>query len=143
MGTSTILSICSIAHLRVDAPNFFESSFWSDFNTSSGIGGWGDPNNDYQVPTGGFSDFYLVYPSPHILRRNFTLQPYLGLDESFFTQPDIDANATFTVTEVDYMVNNFKGDFKGFQMYLEGFEVRTQKCLMKFLLCSRLLGRTW
>ncbi|KAN0111160.1 hypothetical protein V8E52_008772 [Russula decolorans] len=30
----------------IDAPNFYESSFWKDSDPKSGLGGWGDPNAD-------------------------------------------------------------------------------------------------
>ncbi|KAI0317721.1 Di-copper centre-containing protein [Amylostereum chailletii] len=105
-----------------DATAFFESPFWSDSNSSSGIGGWGDPNKDFAVPDGAFSDFHLSYPSPHTLRRNFTMQPYIGLDPTLFTDPTQVVNTSFTESEVSYMLNNFEGDFKGFQKYFEAFE---------------------
>ncbi|THU85700.1 Di-copper centre-containing protein [Dendrothele bispora CBS 962.96] len=107
-----------------DAADVYNSPLFTiDRNSSSGLGGWGDPSNDFQVPTGGFSDFHLSYPSPHIVRRNFTLQPWIDeTDPGLFPTPATDANATFTQDEVDYMVNNFVGDFVGFQKYMEGFE---------------------
>ena len=60
----------SISDGLIDAPDFFESSFWKDSNPLSGLGGWDDPNADFSVPDGGFDEFYLSYPSSHILRRN-------------------------------------------------------------------------
>ncbi|KAI0316266.1 Di-copper centre-containing protein [Amylostereum chailletii] len=106
----------------IDAPHFFESDFWADSDPTSGLGGFGDPNKDFSVPDGAFSDFHLTYPSPHILRRNLTLQPYLGLDPQFFTEPAKIANTSFTAAEVSKMVNGFVGDYKGFQTYFEGWE---------------------
>jgi len=108
-----------------DAPDVYNSPLFTlDRDSASGLGGWGDPSNDFQVPTGGFSDFHLSYPSSHIVRRNFTLQPFIDdTDTGFFPNPDLYANATFTQDEVDYMVNNFVGDFVGFQKYMEGFQV--------------------
>ncbi|KAF5348693.1 hypothetical protein D9758_006865 [Tetrapyrgos nigripes] len=88
----------------------------------SGLGGWGNLSNDAEVYDGGFSDFKLTYPVPHQLRRNFTLQPYIGLDETFFTEPYLYANESFTQSVVDHMVNNYVGDYKGFQQYMEGWE---------------------
>lgn len=107
-----------------DAADVYGSTLFQDNSSTSGLGGWGDPSNDFQVPAGGFSDFKLSYPSPHTLRRNFTLQPYLQFAGSeFFTDPTLLANSTFTQAEVDKMVNGTPGDFKGFQKYLESWEV--------------------
>src|SRR6266849_5731145 len=58
---------------QIDAPNFYESSFWKDSDPKSGLGGWGDPNADYSVPDGAFHTLPLSYPLPHIIRRNFSL----------------------------------------------------------------------
>ncbi|ETW81995.1 hypothetical protein HETIRDRAFT_384428 [Heterobasidion irregulare TC 32-1] len=107
----------------LDAPDFFNSDFWKDNDTESGLGGWGDPENDYQVPKGGFSDLHLSYPIPHTLRRNFTLQPFLhSTPTSFFDEPTELANTSFTKSEVSKLVNGFVGDYKGFQAYFESFE---------------------
>ncbi|KAJ7613749.1 Di-copper centre-containing protein [Mycena polygramma] len=90
-----------------------------------GLGGWGDPNNDYRVPDGAFSSsssFQLSYPSPHTIRRNFTLQSYLNsFRPDFVTNPLLKANATF-------MINGFVGDYKGFQTYFEGFNMVDKIC---------------
>ncbi|KAJ3781625.1 Di-copper centre-containing protein [Lentinula aff. detonsa] len=107
---------------RIDAPNFFNSTVFQDFDPISGLGGWGNLLNDAQVPNGAFSDFKLSYPSYHTLRRNFTLQPYIGQDPTLFTEPYLYANTSFTQSEVDKMVSGFVGDYKGFQTYLEAFE---------------------
>lgn len=110
-----------------DAADVYGSTLFADNSTTSGLGGWGNPSNDYEVPAGGLSDFHLSYPSPHILRRNFTLQPWAPFAGSqFFTEPEKMANTSFTQTEVSKMVNGFSGDFKGFQKYMEGFEVCIQ-----------------
>ncbi|GAW10654.1 Di-copper centre-containing protein [Lentinula edodes] len=105
-----------------DASDVYGSTMFQDFDPVSGLGGWGNLSDDAQVPNGAFSDFKLSYPSYHTLRRNFTLQPYIGLNPTLFTNPYEDANATFTQSEVDKMVNGFVGDYKGFQVYMEGFE---------------------
>ncbi|THH21568.1 hypothetical protein EW146_g41 [Bondarzewia mesenterica] len=106
----------------IDAPNFLKSDFWKDNDTTSGLGGWGDPNNDYQVPDGAFSDFHLSYPSTHTLRRNFTLQPYLDDPVEFFKNPAKFANTSFTQKEISNLINGYTGDYKGFQAYFEFFE---------------------
>ncbi|KIK69068.1 hypothetical protein GYMLUDRAFT_635011 [Collybiopsis luxurians FD-317 M1] len=105
-----------------DASDVYGSTMFQDSDPVSGLGGWGNLSNDARVPDGGFSDFKLSYPSYHTLRRNFTLQPYLGDDPSFFPDPELDANVTFTQSEVDKMVNGFVGDYEGFQKYMEGFQ---------------------
>nr|GAT58369.1 di-copper centre-containing protein [Mycena chlorophos] len=108
-----------------DSKDVFDSPFFKDYDPESGLGGWGDPENDFSVPNGGFSNtssFKLVYPSPHTLRRNFTLQPFLG--SPFLTNPAqqaLYANATFTPAQYHKLVYDFVGDYKGFQTYFEGF----------------------
>jgi len=39
--------------LNSDAPDVYGSTFFKDLDPESGLGGWGDPANDFQVPTGG------------------------------------------------------------------------------------------
>jgi tyrosinase len=39
----------------------------------SGLGGWGDPNDDYTIHDGCFRNLQLAYPLPHYVRRNFSL----------------------------------------------------------------------
>ena len=108
---------------RVDAPDFFQSSFWNDSDPYSGLGGWGQPNADFSVPDGGFKTLHLSYPSPHILRRNFTLRPF-DLPLVFFTQPQMEANITFTASKIETLLETPVGDYKGFQAAFEAFEVR-------------------
>jgi len=110
-------------HIHVDAPDFYESSFWKDSNPISGLGGWGDPNADFSVPDGGFSGFHLTYPSPHIVRRNFTLRPF-GQPIPFFTEPQKEGNASFSASVIESILEASAGDFKGFQTGLEAYEVR-------------------
>ena len=109
--------------LNSDAANVYGSTLFADSDSISSLGGWGDPSHDYEVPTGGLSNFHLSYPSSHTLRRNFTLQPYLHIGIPFFTQPELEANTSFTIEEVNKIVGGFKGDFKGFQTYFERWEV--------------------
>jgi tyrosinase len=113
-----------------DSADVHGSAFFKDSDPTSGLGGWGNPANDFKVPDGAFgntSDFRLTYPSPHTLRRNFTLQPLLNFPlPGFLTAADeqLDGNATFTPAERDKLVNGFIGDYRGFQKYFEGFNVR-------------------
>ena len=89
----------------------------------SGLGGWGDPNADFSVPNGGFSGLHLAYPSPHILRRNFTLRPFTPPNQ-FFTEPQKEANSSISAPVIESILETSAGDFKGFQAALETFEVR-------------------
>lgn len=112
----------------LDAANFEASPFFG--NTSSDVGGWGDPNNDGQIYTGGFKDEIRAYPTPHHIRRNYTLYPFqnpliVGAASSGAPPPptNLMINTTMTKTNVDYSVNNFPGDYIGFQGYMESVNV--------------------
>jgi len=104
----------------------YNSDFFDD--SPSGVGAWGDPANDYQISTGGLKDLILAYPIPHRIRRNFTVLPFAtsNYPPSMFpgdpTAPlfpkDLMANTTMTKQNADYTVNNFEGDFTGFQAYV-------------------------
>jgi len=103
-----------------------------DDDPVNGLGGWGDPADDFQIKTGGFKDVVRPYPTPHHIRRNFTLYPFnnpavpppFAGDPTFPHIPaDFLINTTITAQNVDFMVNNFKGDFEGFQAYMEGLAV--------------------
>ena len=111
----------------IDAPDFYESSFWKDSDPKSGLGGWGDPNADFSVPDGGFNEFHLSYPSPHTLRRNFTLlafdSPFLPAE--FFPEPLKEANVSISAAAIETVLETPAGDYKNFQAGFEAFEVRT------------------
>ncbi|KAH9974195.1 hypothetical protein BJV77DRAFT_968416 [Russula vinacea] len=106
----------------IDAPDFYESSWWKDSDPVSGLGGWGDPNNDYAVPDGGFSNFHISYPSPHTVRRNFTLYPF-NVSLSIFTNPLLQGNQSILPSAVEAVLNASVGDFRGFQVPLEALRV--------------------
>jgi tyrosinase len=99
--------------------------------SSSDFGGWGDPVNDHQITTGGFKDAIRAYPNPHHIRRNFSLFPFQNPDlHNPFTDPsapspptDFMINTTMTKENVDFIVDNFGGDFIGFQSYYESLQV--------------------
>jgi len=108
-----------------DTADFYHATIFSD-STYDGLGSWGDPNNDFQISTGGLEGMRLAYPSPHDLRRNFTLYPYLppgfpipsgvpALD------PTLMLNTTFTWEVVNTTVNSTPGDYVTFQTTLENF----------------------
>jgi len=113
----------------LDAHDMYNSPFFD--NSSSGIGGWGDPNNDYQIHTGGFKDDIRAYPNPHHVRRNFSvfpfsnpelLPPFAGDPAAPPSPVDLMVNTTMTKENVDYTVNSFEGDFFEFQTYAESTE---------------------
>jgi len=94
-----------------DASNFQNSSFW-DPDTTSGVGGWGDPSDDDQITDGAFADgFHVSYPSPHRLRRRYT--------STSPDNPDEPLTNVFTPESQAAMVNGFEGSFIGFQARLE------------------------
>jgi tyrosinase len=107
----------------IDAPDFYESSFWKDSDPVSGLGGWGDPNADFSVPDGGFRNFHISYPSPHIVRRNFTLLSF-NLPFPLATDKQKIGNTSFTASVIDAILETAAGDYKGFQVPLEAPEVR-------------------
>ena len=91
----------------VDASNFQNSTFW-DPDTTSGVGGWGDANDDDQITDGAFADDFIVsYPSPHRIRRRYTPNPSDNPNELLTNR--------FTPESQAAMVNGFVGDFIGFQ----------------------------
>ncbi|KAI0743508.1 Di-copper centre-containing protein [Daedaleopsis nitida] len=104
----------------IDAHDVKNSPLFRDTNPISGLGGWGDPAKDIQVQDGGFRHFEVAYPVPHVIRRNFTLQPFLPFDGvPVFTNLTQYANESFTPAEVRKLVDWAPGDFVGFQAYME------------------------
>jgi len=106
-----------ILHLTDASPSFTNASIFDKY-----FGGWGDPNDDYQITTGSFAkDFDLVYPVPHRLRRNYT-------DRG--TNPDPFGDGTppaplpfwnyFTKESRATLVDGYIGDFEGFHIQFEG-----------------------
>lgn len=63
-----------------------------------------------------------AYPTPHHIRRQYTLRPFTDFPE-FEPNPEKMANTSFTREEVDRLVNGYAGDFNGLQKDLESFEV--------------------
>lgn len=99
--------------------------------STTGFGGNGDPENDFQITDGGFvNDFAVAYPVPHHVRRNFTTKPWIDFAGSVLASGEllpIDenkmANTSFSTEEVRKLVEGFEGDFDGFQQYFEAFQV--------------------
>lgn len=100
-------------------------------SSPTGFGTNGDPEHDLELANGGFAGFALSYPVYHPLRRNFTLQPWLGLPAVFYLDgeanpgdPTAMANSTFNNAEVTKLVEGYVGNFSEFQKEFESFEVR-------------------
>ncbi|KAF8491892.1 Di-copper centre-containing protein [Russula emetica] len=111
----------------IDAPNFYESSFWKDSDPNSGLGGWGDPNKDFSVPDGGFNNFHISYPSPHTLRRNYKLLAFNSsllpaVLKPFLPDPLLEANVSFTASAIEALLETPAGDYRDFQKTFEGWE---------------------
>ena len=116
----------SDSHDWIDAPDFYESSFWKDSDPVSGLGGWGDPNDDFRVPDGGFHKMPLSYPTPHTVRRNFTFLSFnLPFRSFLITDRQKMGNSSFTASVIEAILETSAGDYKGFQTVLEAPEVRT------------------
>jgi len=102
--------VADLIRFMTDASNFENSTFW-DKNATSGIGGWGEPDDDFQITDGGFSSFSVSYPSPHRVRRQYT---------PIIPGPPIRLLANrFTLNRQMAIVNGFVGDFIGFQTATE------------------------
>ncbi|OBZ67004.1 hypothetical protein A0H81_12820 [Grifola frondosa] len=105
----------------IDSAYVHHGTIFQEADSVSGLGGWGAPAKDFSVTDGAFTDFSISYPSPHILRRNFTLQPYFGLNAvlPIFPNEGMDANASFTLEAITALINWTPGDFVGFQFAFE------------------------
>lgn len=119
---------------KLDTADFYHATIFSD-SSYDGLGSWGDPSNDYQIYSGSLKDMRVAYPVPHNLRRNFTLQPFLGAGpppsnssgppspSSGPPSPDssLMLNATFTSEVVNETVSSFTGDYIKFQAFMESW----------------------
>jgi tyrosinase len=104
--------VAQLIRSMTDASDFPNSTFW-DPDTVSGVGSWGDANDDYQITDGAFADdFLLSYPSPHKLRRRYA--------PTAPEKPGVLLSDTFTDENRVAMVNDFVGSFIGFQARFEG-----------------------
>jgi hypothetical protein len=110
----------------IDAPDFFESSFWKDSDLMSGLGGWGDPKDDYTVHDGGFRNLTLAYPVPHHIRRNFTLLAWDGIESPLVTDPLKIGNTSFSAAVIKSLLETPAGNYKEFQTVLEALQVRNR-----------------
>jgi tyrosinase len=119
---------------RINSDNYFNDFVFSSSSTT-GFGGNGDPNNDYQITDGAFvEDFKRFYPVPNNIRRNFTQFPF---------DPAVPANYSFNATAIETLVSGHVGDFVSFQDYFENHAVNScwHTCFVQF--SDESLGRTW
>jgi tyrosinase len=94
-----------------------------DGDLESGLGGWGDPEDDYQITDGVLRDTIVAYPVPHRLRRRFELQPFrLKGNSPLYDNPDQLVNTTYCQSEVDKVLYDYPGDFHGMQAYMEAIQ---------------------
>jgi len=128
------MSRCDRGAYRVgfnpDAADFENSDF---FDTSpNGVGGWGDPKDDFQIYNGGFKDVVRVYPNPHHVRRNFSLFPFTNplAPPPWGDAPDgppanltFMVNTTMTQANVDSVVNGYEGNYTAMQGYFDSTNV--------------------
>ena len=104
--------VLELIRFMTDASNFQNSTFW-DSDPVSGVGRWGDANDDNQITDGGFAnDFTLSYPSPHRVRRLYS--------PTAREMPGVLLSDSFTPESQAAMVNDFVGSFIGFQARFEG-----------------------
>ena len=113
------------ADLGLDTSDFYHATIFSD-SDYDGLGSWGDPNNDFQLYNGGLKDMVVAYPSPHHLRRNFTLYPDFppGFPVAAGVpplDPTLMYNTTFTKAVVEATLNSTPGDYVNFQTTIENF----------------------
>ncbi|KAJ8496452.1 hypothetical protein ONZ51_g1080 [Trametes cubensis] len=125
----------------IDAQDVQNSPIFSESNPMSGLGGWGDPTKDFEVQDGGFRALHVAYPVPHVLRRNFTLQPFLPFaGVPVFTNTTQYANESFTPERVRALVEETPpGDFVGFQFAME--EPQGPHASVHFMLGGDLAGQ--
>jgi len=104
---------------NLDAKDFYNSPIF-DPDLKSGLGGWGDPKDDFQITTGAFSyDFDRPYPVQHRLRRNFSVTPPTGgFGDGTPPNPAL-LDTAITPEVVKALVDDYAGDFVGFQARFE------------------------
>ncbi|CEL62851.1 hypothetical protein RSOLAG1IB_10527 [Rhizoctonia solani AG-1 IB] len=100
-----------------DSADFANSNIW-DTDPDSGLGAFGDPDDDYTLKTGGLN-ITLAYPIAHKLRRQYTPLLSLQLDGTSLT--NISAKSLFSQAEVDVLLAQPEGNFTAFQDYMERF----------------------
>lgn len=87
-----------------------------------GIGTWGKEENDWHVIDGAFNESIRAYPIPHIIRRQWTPQPF-GNNLIFpfeYSNKEAWANETATHKAMQGMIDNHQGDSDAFFAAMEG-----------------------
>ncbi|KAF8519617.1 Di-copper centre-containing protein [Hysterangium stoloniferum] len=105
----------------LDANDFEHGSIF-DPTPKTGLGGFGDPTHQSEVLDGAFAGIPLTYPVPHTLQRKFTPYPFVGIDPILFPDQNLAAVSTIQPTRVQQMSGGFRGDYKGFQSWIEGMQ---------------------
>lgn len=94
-----------------------------DEDPVTGLGSFGDVNDDNNLKNGGFASFRVSYPEPNPLRRQYTLQPYINKPQSpIFPEPARLANSTFTYEKVAEALTCGAGDYSCLQTHVEGMQ---------------------
>ncbi|KAF8595322.1 Di-copper centre-containing protein [Ceratobasidium sp. AG-I] len=109
--TNALRSQCGYKGVAPYAADFDNSSMW-DNDPESGLGGFGDPDDDNVLKTGGLN-LSLAYPVHHKLRRKYS--PYPG----FGGFSNVSANSTFNLQEVSNLLAQPEGNYTAFQYYME------------------------
>lgn len=96
---------------------------WDD-DAETGIGGWGDPNDNYVIKTGGFKDLVRAYPVQHKIRRQFLTHPFAQIPlpiTPLWPDHNLLGNTTYSQDKVDWIMENCgPGDYFCFQSHGEG-----------------------
>ncbi|KAG9125328.1 hypothetical protein FRC07_008066 [Ceratobasidium sp. 392] len=146
-----------------DAANIKASPIF-DANPTYGLGTWGTQENDWVIKDGAFSKIMRAYPVPHIIRRQFTPQPFRTNFIFPFEYPNKDklANETCTAAEMNRIIDSYEGDFDAFGTAIEGpraqgvhngvhlmiggcalFDLRSTTQILMSLLHHAQLDRVW
>jgi len=77
-----------------------------------GLGTWGTEESGWVVTDGAFANQIRACPIPHLVRRQFTPQPFVkNLILRFeYSNKTAFANETFTPDAIELLVDNFEGD---------------------------------
>ncbi|KAG8688177.1 hypothetical protein FRC09_013063 [Ceratobasidium sp. 395] len=104
-----------------DAADFSKSPIF-EANTTYGLGTWGAAANDWVIKDGAWAKTIRAYPVPHIIRRQWTPQPFRTNYIFPFEYPlkDKFANETASPAAVQTLIDSFEGDFDSFGAAVEG-----------------------
>ncbi|TFK96434.1 hypothetical protein BDV98DRAFT_536582 [Pterulicium gracile] len=100
-----------------DAADGVQESSVFGSNSQAGMGSLGQASNNFVVTDGAWVSQTLAYPSPHTIKRNFTVTPYREGQMAppyLVTKPNANVNRLVARGEVNRVVNDYRGDFVGF-----------------------------